>query len=154
MYVKDIMKKDVAVCTPDKSVQECASLMVENDCGEIPVVQSKEDYTLVGVITDRDIACRVVAKGVEPAKAKVRDYMTKDVYTVSEQDDLNHCNELMSTHQVRRLPVVDDDRTCVGIISQAHAARHLSEEEAGGLAKDLSRSRNSAEAPTQNTAKM
>jgi len=154
MYVSEIMSKNIAVCFPDMNIKECANLMVQNDCGEIPVVGSEADKKLIGVITDRDITCRVVANGINPCEAKVKDYMTKNIYTVKIDDDLEYCQQLMSEHQVRRLPVVDDKMVCIGIVSQAHAARHASKEGAGELAKDLSRSRSSLEAPTQNVGNM
>lgn len=149
MFVKDIMTKDVAVCSLDSKIKECANLMVDNDCGEIPIVASQNDKKLVGVITDRDITCRVVAGGIDPNEAKVKDYMTKNIYTVRVDDNLEHCQQLMSEYQVRRLPVVDENMNCIGLVSQAHAARHISEQEAGELAKNLSRS-HSENTPTQN----
>lgn len=154
MYVGEIMTKDVAVCSSHTNIKDCANLMVENDCGEIPVVEGEGSQKLVGVITDRDITCRVVAKGLDPSVVEVKDYMTKNIYTVKEKDDLERCYQLMSENQVRRLPVIDDSMNCIGIISQAHAARHSSEQKAGELAKDLSRSHSSADAPTQNTLNM
>jgi CBS domain-containing protein len=152
MRVEEVMTKDVAVCTPNTVIKDCANLMVKEDCGEIPIVESNENKKLVGVITDRDITCRVVAKGIDPSNAKVEDYMTEKVFTVKKEDDLERSSQLMSEKQVRRLPVVDDNMNCIGIVSQAHIARHFSEEKAGELAKDLSEphEQNQGEEPTQN----
>ncbi len=149
MIVSEIMTKDLAVCMPNSTIKDCANLMLKNDCGEIPVVNTKDAKKLIGVITDRDITCRVVAQGVDPAQAQVKDFMTKCVYTIQKEDDLETCENLMSEHQVRRLPVVDENMCCIGLVSQAHIARHASKEKVGELAKELSMSR-SAEHRTQN----
>jgi CBS domain-containing protein len=141
--VKDIMKKETAVCTPDMNIQNCAKLMLDNDCGEIPIVESEKSHKLIGVITDRDITCRVVAKGTDPRESYVKDYMTKNIYTVKENDNIDRCFQLMSEKQIRRLPVVDDNMNCIGIVSQAHIARYASEQKAGALAKSISRSHSS-----------
>lgn len=139
MRVEEIMTKNVAVCMPSTTISECAKLMLDNDCGEIPVVD--EEGTIAGVITDRDITCRVVAKGEDPTTAEVSHYMTKGVTTIKKEDDIQLCQQLMSDNQVRRLPVVDDEMHCIGIVSQAHIARKSSRQEAGNLAKSLSETR-------------
>jgi len=143
VIAKEVMTKNAAVCSPDMSIKDCANLMLENDCGEIPIVESDKNCKLVGVITDRDITCRVVAKGKDPINARVKDFMTKDIFTVKENDDLERCAQLMSEKQVRRLPVVDEKMNVVGIVSQAHVARYASIQKAGELAKNISRSRSS-----------
>lgn len=146
LAVKDIMQPNAALSTPNMTLKDCANLMVKNDCGEIPIVESEKNKKLVGVITDRDIICRAVAKGLNPEKTIINDFMTKeDIYTVKENDKIDKCSQLMSEKKVRRLPVVDEKMNCVGIISQAHIARYGSVEEAGELIKNISQSNKSSQ---------
>ena len=108
MKAQDIMTKDPRVVTPETPVQEAARLMQSEDTGVLPVVESAQSRRLVGVVTDRDLALRVVAEG--KTSASVRDAMSSGVKTVM---------DLMAKEQVRRIPIVDEAGTVVGIISQA-----------------------------------
>ncbi len=114
---KDVMTKNPQVVTPETSVQEAARLMKSEDTGVLPVVESQGTRRPVGVITDRDIAIRVVAEG--RTSATVRDAMTAGVRTCKEDDDLKDVMRLMASEQVRRVPIVDDHGALVGIVSQA-----------------------------------
>ncbi|HZF67595.1 MAG TPA: CBS domain-containing protein, partial [Gemmatirosa sp.] len=113
----DIMTKHPQVVTPDTPVQEAARLMKSEDTGVLPVVEAQGSRRPVGVITDRDIALRVVAEG--RSQAMVRDAMSSSVRTAREDDDLKDVMELMASEQVRRVPIVDDRGELVGIVSQA-----------------------------------
>jgi CBS domain-containing protein len=115
---KELMTANPACCTPDATAQQVARLMEENDCGCIPVVEDAESRFLVGVITDRDLALRGIARGRAP-ETPVHELMTSDVSAVAPDDDVASVERLMSDLQVRRVPVVDADGCCVGIISQA-----------------------------------
>jgi len=117
MKARDIMTKHPQVVTPDTPVQEAARLMKSEDTGVLPVVESQGSRRPVGVITDRDIALRVVAEG--RSQAMVRDAMSASVRTARESDDLKDVMELMASEQVRRVPIVDDRGELVGIVSQA-----------------------------------
>ena len=121
MKAKELMTTNPACCTPDSTAQQVAQLMEENDCGCIPVVEDAESKFLVGVVTDRDIALRGVARGRSP-ETPVRDLMSTDVSAVKPDDDLKAVEELMADLQVRRVPVVDEDGCCIGIIAQADLA--------------------------------
>lgn len=114
---KDVMTKSPRVVTADASVQEAARLMKSEDTGVLPVVESHGAKRLVGVITDRDIALRVVAEG--RSSATVRDAMSTGVRTCKEGDDLKSVMKVMADEQVRRVPIVDDRGDLVGIVSQA-----------------------------------
>jgi CBS domain-containing protein len=107
---------------PDDPVQRVAQLMEDNDCGCIPVVADTNDNRVLGVITDRDIAIRGVAKGKGP-DARVRDLMTADPFCCSADADLKEVERVMSERQVRRVVLVDDAGGCVGVIAQADLAR-------------------------------
>lgn len=112
--VADIMTRCIEVVTPDDTLQHAARRMDELGVGALPVC---EDRQLVGIVTDRDIAVRSTAAGVRPDEARVRDAMTQRPSTCAPQQGADDAARLMSELQVRRLPVVDDDGTLVGIVS-------------------------------------
>ena len=117
MRVQDVMTSSPICCKPNDSVEEVATMMREHDCGAVPVCAAN---ALVGMITDRDIACRAVAAG-KTAMA-VRDVMTAPVYTVHQEDDVQAAIDTMEARQVRRLPVVDDGGNVVGIVAPSDLA--------------------------------
>lgn len=121
MKAKELMTTNPACCTPEATAQQVAQLMEENDCGCIPVVEDGESRFLVGVITDRDLALRGVARGRSP-ETPVKDLMTTDVSAVRPDDPVDRVEELMADLQVRRVPVIDDEGCCIGIIAQADLA--------------------------------
>lgn len=129
MKAKELMTSNPACCTPDTTAQQVAQLMEENDCGCIPVVEDVELRFLVGVITDRDLAVRGIARGRSP-ETPIRDLMTTDVSAVKPEDELDIVEQLMGDLQVRRIPVVDEDGCCVGIIAQADLALDETESDA------------------------
>lgn len=139
MKVKEIMSKDPACCTRETSLQDVAVLMVEHDCGEIPVVDNMQSKRPVGVVTDRDITVRTVALGKNPLELRARDCMSSPAVTVTPETSLDDCCNLMEENQLRRVPVVDEAGCCCGIVSQADIAQHASKGEAGELVKDVSR---------------
>jgi CBS domain-containing protein len=116
---KNLMTPDPATCHIGTPVREIARLMLDNDCGEIPVLD--EQRRPLGVVTDRDIAIRIVATGGD-GTATAGEAMTSPVKTVSEDSDLQDCVALMETAQVRRVPVVDAAGVLVGIVSLADIA--------------------------------
>src|SRR5262245_59663836 len=114
---RDLMTDAPACCSPETTLDQVAKMMVENDCGEIPIVDRADRP--IGVITDRDIVCRVVAEGKNPMGYTVDTCMTVPVRTVSVDTPIEEILELMECKQIRRVPVVDKDGCCMGIISQA-----------------------------------
>lgn len=124
MRAEDIMTRDPACCTPDTKLREVAQLMVEHDCGEIPVVKSKHDATPVGVLTDRDIVCRIVAEGKNPVDMTAADCMSTPCVSVTEDSSVDDCCRIMEENQIRRVPVVDHAGSCCGIVAQADVAMH------------------------------
>ncbi len=121
--VENVMTRDPECCTADESVIECAKMMENADVGMIPIVESLDTRKLIGVVTDRDIALGVVARGLEPKECTVEDCMTDEVFTVSASDPLDRAAETMKQHQVRRLPVVDENNCIIGVIAQADLVR-------------------------------
>ncbi len=136
MKVEEIMADNPVTCMPDTRILQAAQWMVESDCGALPVVDS--DNKPVGVITDRDITCRIVAKGKDPYALHVSDAMTHGAATVFRDTLLEDCMELMEENQVRRMVVLDDDGTVCGMVSQADLARHLPAEETAELVREVS----------------
>ena len=125
MPVADVMTPDPMCCSTDTTAQEAAAMMAENDCGCLPVVD--EDDRVVGVVTDRDIACRCVAEGKDP-HTPVSDIMTSQARCCGPDDDAEQAMSVMSDAQIRRVPVVDETGCCVGMVSQADIARKLNNE--------------------------
>ena len=134
---RDVMTPNPACCTPTMTLDEVAKLMVHNDCGEIPVVDGSDQP--VGVITDRDIVCRVVAEGKNPTAYTVEQFMSQPIVTVPADTPLDEVVATMEKHQIRRMPVVDDQGSCVGIISQADVAWTGGERQVAELVREVSR---------------
>lgn len=137
MRVRDVMTENPACCGPDMSLQDVAKMMVDCDCGEIPVVDAQRRP--VGVVTDRDICIRAVAEGRDIRQTTAREVMSQPVITVSPESSLEECRQKMEANQIRRVPVVDDSGACCGIVAQADVARNSAEEKTGDLVRDVSR---------------
>ena len=119
MKVSDVMTRDVHTVQPDQPVQEAASFMLSADAGSIPVTEGDR---LIGMITDRDIAVRGIAKGNGP-DTPVRELMTDDLVVVRIDDSIEDAASKMSQAQVRRLPVIDEDERLCGIVSLGDLSR-------------------------------
>jgi CBS domain-containing protein len=126
MKVSEVMTRDVQTVRPDQPVQQAASFMLSADAGSIPVTDGDR---LIGMITDRDIAVRGVAKGYGP-DTPVRELMTDDVICAREDDDVEDVASKMSEAQVRRLPVIDDEERLCGIVSLGDLSRDADEDAA------------------------
>jgi CBS domain-containing protein len=141
--VKQIMTERPACCTRTTTAQEAAVLMRDNDCGSIPVVEDMVGKRLVGVITDRDLALRAVALGQGP-ETLVGNLMTDDPFTCVPEDSVEDLRQVMVEQLVRRIPVVDEDGTLVGMVAQADLARvegAASEREVGRVIEAISEPR-------------
>lgn len=136
LHSSDLMTRGVATVHPDDPVEHAARLMGDCDCGAIPVVD--RGGRMVGMITDRDIAIRLVGNGANSRYAKVGDCMTDEAFACHVDDSLDTCMRTMSRHKIRRLPVVDDSDRVVGIISQADIAQHASENAGTGERRAMS----------------
>lgn len=134
---RDVMTAGPACCSPNTRLDEVAKLMVENDCGEIPVIDSSDQP--IGVITDRDIVCRVVAEGKNPMAYTAETCMSHPVVTVPGDASLDQVVSVMEEHQIRRVPVVDDGGCCTGIIAQADVALAADPPEVAELVREVSR---------------
>jgi CBS domain-containing protein len=133
--IRDVMTPDPEAIQAEQPATEAAKLMKQVDAGMIPVVR---DGKLLGTITDRDIVVRVVAEGRDPQSTTVLEVASRDLVTVEPEQDLDEALKLMARHQVRRLPVVENERL-VGVLAQADVAREGDEREVGETVEQISR---------------
>ena len=134
--IRDLMTDNPSSLESGSNVVEAARLMRDEDAGIIPIVEGQK---LVGTVTDRDIALRVVAEGKSPESTTVGEIASRELVTVDPQQNLDEALRLMARHQVRRLPVVEEDGKLVGIVAQADVARHASDEQTGDVVEDISK---------------
>ena len=135
----EVMTKSPVSAMPTDTVVNVAQLMKERDIGPVPIVEDKISKKLIGVVTDRDLAMKVVAGGLDPNTTLARDVMTKDVITCREDDSIDSALNAMSKHQLRRILVVDASDALVGIIAQADVATRMDEpEKTGEVVKEIS----------------
>jgi CBS domain-containing protein len=121
----EVMTKKTVCCLPDDLAVDAAQLMKNEHVGSIPVIEDQQTRKLVGIVTDRDLAIRIVSEGLDAKSTKVESIMTRNVVTCKAEDDLQTVVDAMSKHQLRRIPVVDDDNRILGIIAQADVAIHF-----------------------------
>lgn len=133
--IKELMTVKPRTVKAGDSIVDAAKLMKGEDTGVAPIVDGDK---LVGVITDRDIAVRVVAEGRDPESTKVDEIASQNLVTIDPQQDLDEALRLMAQHQVRRLPVVEEDGKLVGIIAQADVARHADSSRTGEVVEEIS----------------
>jgi len=134
MKISDVMTREVQTVRPDQPVQDAAHFMLSADAGSIPVTEGER---LIGMITDRDIAVRGIAKGYGP-DTLVRELMTDDLIVVRVDDDIEEAATKMSEAQVRRLPVIDDDERLCGIVSLGDLSRETDSETASQALEGVS----------------
>jgi CBS domain-containing protein len=134
--IGDLMTENPRTARPDAPVVEAAKVMRDDDVGLVPVVEGDR---LVGTVTDRDIAIRVVAEGRDPESATVAEIASTDLVTVDPEQNLDEALRLMASHQVRRLPVVEEDGRLVGIVAQADIALHGDDSQTGQVVEQISK---------------
>lgn len=135
----EVMTKNPACCLQDDTVLKAAGLMKSENVGSIPVVENKQTRKLIGIVTDRDLTLKVVAEGRDAASTKVDAVMTHKVVTCRAEDDLQKALDAMAEHQLRRIPVVDNDNKIVGIIAQADVATRVDQpEKTAEMVKEIS----------------
>jgi CBS domain-containing protein len=138
----EVMTNNPVFCLPDDMVLEAAQLMRSENIGSIPVIKNVETKRLVGIVTDRDLALRIVAEGVDAQSTTVEAVMTRTVITCLADDDLQKALDAMADHQLRRIPVVDNDNVLVGIIAQADVATRVDQpEKTAQMVREISRAK-------------
>jgi CBS domain-containing protein len=133
--ITDSMTSNPCSIGADKSVAYAAKMMKDEDVGLAPIVEGDR---LVGTVTDRDIAIRAVAAGKDPETTKVMEIATREVVTIDPGMELDEALRLMAEHQVRRLPVIEEDGRLVGVLAQADVAKDASREDTGHLVERIS----------------
>jgi CBS domain-containing protein len=133
--IRDVMTSNPCAIDAEKPVAYAAKMMRDEDVGLAPIVEGER---LVGTLTDRDIAIRVVAEGRDPESTPVRDVASTDLLTVDPQQDLDEAVRLMAQHQVRRIPVVEEDGRLVGVVAQADVARQADDRQTGEVVERIS----------------
>jgi CBS domain-containing protein len=135
----EVMTKNPVCCLPTDMVAKAAQLMRSENIGSIPVIENDQTEKLVGIVTDRDLALRVVAAELDAKSTKVEAVMTRKIVTCLAGDDLQKALDAMSEHQLRRIPVVDNDNKVVGIIAQADVATRVDQpEKTAEIVKEIS----------------
>ena len=135
----EVMTKNPVCCLPNDSVANAAELMKSGNIGSIPVIENEQTQKLVGIVTDRDLALKIVAEGRDAKSTKVEAVMTHKVVTCRAEDDLQEALDAMAEHQLRRIPVVDNDNKILGIIAQADVAMRVDQpEKTAEMVKEIS----------------
>jgi CBS domain-containing protein len=134
--IRELMTSNPCSIEADKSVSYAAKMMKDEDVGLAPIVEGDR---LVGTVTDRDIAIRVVAEGKDPESTTVREIASTQLVTIDPGQSLDEGLRLMAQHQVRRLPVVEEDGRLVGVVAQADVARHGEDSKTGQVVEEISK---------------
>ena len=137
----EVMTKNPVCCQPNDMAAKVAKLMKRENVGSIPVIENEKTRKLVGIVTDRDLALKIVAKGLDAKSTKMEAVMTRKLVTCRAEDDLQKALDAMSEHQLRRIPVVDKDNKILGIIAQADVATRVDRpKKTAAMVKEISRS--------------
>jgi len=133
--IQEVMSSNPCAIDADKPVSYAAKMMKDEDVGFAPIVEGQR---LVGTVTDRDIAIKVVAEGKDPDSTSVRDIASTNLVTVDPQQDLDEALRLMASNQVRRLPVVEEDGKLVGVVAQKDVAAQGDDAKTGQVVQEIS----------------
>jgi CBS domain-containing protein len=137
----EVMTMNPTCCLPNDTVAKVAQMMRSKDIGPVPIIENEQTQRLVGIVTDRDLALKVVAEGRDAKTTTAAEVMTGKVVTCHAEDDLQKALDAMSEHQLRRIPVVDSDFRIIGIIAQADVATRVDQPETtAAVVKGISQS--------------
>jgi CBS domain-containing protein len=135
----EVMTKNPVCCLPNDAVIKAAELMKSENIGSIPVIENEQTQKVVGIVTDRDLALKIVAEGRDAKSTNVEEVMTRKVVTCLADDDLQKALDAMAEHQLRRIPVVDNNNKILGIIAQADVATRADQpEKTAEMVKEIS----------------
>ena len=137
----EVMTKNPVCCLPTDLVSKAAELMKSKDIGPVPIIENEQTRKLVGIVTDRDLALKIVAEGRDPKSTKAEAVMTREIVTCLAEDDLQNALDAMSGHKLRRIPVIDKNDGIVGIIAQADVATRVDQpEKTAAMVRGISQS--------------
>lgn len=139
MKVREAMTANPVCCVPTDTAQKVAQMLSDQNVGSMPVVADEQSRQLVGMITDRDICCSIVANGLDPRKTSIEKFISAQIITCRDGENLDKCEKAMQEHQLRRIPVVDGEGRCIGIISQADVALKDKPEKISQTVAEISR---------------
>jgi CBS domain-containing protein len=138
MKCQDVMTDNPVCCLPDDTVGQAARLMRRERLGSIPVISDDRSRSLIGIISDRDLATKVVAESRDPNHTRIFDVMTRTIFACRSTDDVTSAIKAMREHQIRRLPVVDGDGRVMGVISQGDVSLRVQPRAASGTVANMS----------------
>ena len=141
MKIKEVMSTNPACCTPTDTIQNVAKMMCDRNVGSIPVVDDQQSRTLLGMITDRDLCCSVLARGLDPKTTRVQEFITYNPVSCRDGENIDKCERVMQEHQIRRVPVVDGENRVIGIVAQADVALKEKPEKVHKTVAEISKSR-------------
>ncbi len=144
MNARDAMTPNPVCCLTTDSAQTVAGLLRKHNVGSVPVVTDHQSRKLIGIITDRDLCCSVVANGVNARSTPIEEFISRNPAACREGEPLDRCERLMQERQVRRIPIVDGDGQVIGIVSQADLALKDKPENVAKTVTEVSKPQSSA----------
>src|SRR5262249_27819335 len=139
MKVREVMSSNPICCLPTDTAEKVAKSLREHNIGSIPVVIDQQTRKLIGIITDRDLCCSIVADGLDPKRTAIEKFVTPNPVSCRDGENLEHCERAMQEHQVRRIPVVDGAGTVIGIVAQADLVLKETAERASKTVAEISK---------------
>lgn len=139
MKVREIMSANPVCCLSTDTAEKVAQTLREHNIGSIPVVADHQTRKLIGIITDRDLCCSIVAGGLDPKRTSIEKFVTTSPITCRDGENLEHCARAMQDHKVRRIPVVDGEGAVIGIVALADLVLKESPERASKTIVEISR---------------
>jgi CBS domain-containing protein len=139
MKVREVMSSNPVCCLPSDTAQKVAGVLCDQNIGSVPIVEDQQSRKLIGIITDRDLCCSVVAKGLDPKSTPIEKFVSLNPVTCRVDENLEKCERAMQEHQIRRIPVVDAEGNCIGIVSQADLALKEKPEKVSKTVAEVSR---------------
>ena len=138
MKIREVMSPDPVCCMPDDTAQQVARIMCDRNIGSLPVVVDRESRRIMGMITDRDLCCSVIAGGFDPRTTPIEKFISPKLVTCRDGENVDKCEKAMEEHQVRRIPIVDGEDRVIGIVSQADLALNDKPEKVSKTIKAIS----------------
>jgi CBS domain-containing protein len=144
MKVREVMTPNPVCCVQTDTAQKVARLLRDSDIGSVPVLQDQQSRKLIGMITDRDLCCSVIADGLDPKSTTIANLITPNPVTCRDGENLDKCERAMQEHRIRRIPVVDGDGRCIGMVSQADLALKEKPEKVSKIVAEISKPESAA----------
>jgi len=141
MKIREVMSANPICCVLEDTAQQVAQIMCDHNIGSVPVVIDQQSRKLAGMITDRDLCCSVIAAGLDPRTTKIDRFVSGELVTCRDGENIDKCEKAMQQHQVRRIPIVDGEDRVIGIVSQADLALKDKPEKVSQTVKAISDSK-------------